>query len=261
MGVASRMPPGQYARPPITEAVIEIRFDPAISQDALAKFVSDIQEQYPTAEQSYEVTVELKVPASGGEPVATPKMTLAGYKLTGRDGTDLILLAADRLATVRLAPYCGWEEFLEITQNIYALLRKTTGYRKIVRVATRYVNRIDIPVSGSDSIGASKPINTTEYLLLEPQIPKIIPNVSSFMSQFVGYVPEIDGKVLVNAAIVPSPLIDHVSLLLDIDLFKDQSLPQKDNEMWDLLATLRNQKNVLFEAFVTDKARELFDRD
>ena len=91
------MPPGQYARPPITEAVIELRFDPVISQDALAEFVRDVQGQYPTAEQSYEVTVELKVPASGGEPIATPKMELAGCKITSRDETDLILLAADRL--------------------------------------------------------------------------------------------------------------------------------------------------------------------
>lgn len=255
------MPPGQYARPPITEAVIEFRFDPVISQDALGEFVRDVQGQYPTAEQSYEVTVELKVPASGGEPVATPEMELAGYKITGRDETDLILLAADRIATVRLAPYCGWEQFLEITQNNYALLRNISGYRKIVRVATRYINRIDIPVARSDSIWTSKSINTTEYLLLEPQIPKIIPKISSFSSQFVGFVPEIHGKVLVNAGIVSSPLIDHVSLLLDIDLFKDQNLPQKENELWDLLAAFRIQKNILFEAFVTDKARELFDRD
>ena len=77
----------------------------------------------------------------------------------------------------------------------------------------------------------------------------------------MGSVPEIDGKVLVNAATVSSPLIDHVSLLLDIDLFKDQNIPQKDKEFWDLLAALRHQKNMLFEAFVTDQARELFDRD
>ena len=255
------MPPGQYARPPITEAVIELRFDPVISQDALAKFLRDVHGQYPTAEQSYEVTVELKVPASGAEPIATPKKKLAGYKITSRDETDLILVAADRLATVRLAPYCGWEEFLETTKNNYALLKKRSGYRKIVRVATRYVNRIDIPICMSDSVGTTKPIDTTEYLLLEPRIPGIIPNVSSFASQFVGSVPEIDGKVLVNAATVSSPLIDHVSLLLDIDLFKDQNIPQKDKEFWDLLAAFRHQKNMLFEAFVTDQARELFDRD
>ncbi len=255
------MPPGQYARPPITEAVIEFRFDPVMSPDALAKFMRDVQGQYPTAEPSYEVTVELKVPASGAEPVATPKKKLAGYKITGRDDTDLILLAADRLATVRLAPYCGWEQFLETTNNNYAALKKRSGYRKIVRMATRYVNRIDIPICESNSVGTSKSINTTEYLLLEPQIPNIIPKVSSFASQFVGFVPEIDGKVLVNAAIVSSPLIDHISLLLDIDLFKDENLPQKDSEMWDLLTVFRNQKNILFEAFVTDKARELFDRD
>lgn len=255
------MPPGQYARPPITEAVIELRFDPVISQDALAKFVRDVQGQYPTAELSYEVTVELNVPASGAEPAATPKKIFAGYKITGRNETDLILLAADRIATVRLAPYCGWEQFLEIAQNNYAMLKKRCGYRKIVRVATRYVNRIDIPIRRSDSVDAAKSIDTTKYLLLEPRIPEIIPSVSSFSSQFVGYVPEIDGKVLVNAATVSSPLIDHVSLLLDIDLFKDQNIPQKDNELWNLLATLRNQKNMMFEAFVTDQARELFDRD
>ena len=255
------MPPGQYARPPITEAIIELRFDPDISQDALAKFVRDVQGQYPTAKQSYEVTVELNIPASGAEPAVTPKKSFAGYKITSQDEADLILLAADRIATVRLAPYCGWEQFLEIAQNNYAILKKICGYRKIVRVATRYVNRIDIPFSGSESVDASKSIDTTKYLLLEPRIPKIIPNVSLFASQFVGYVPEIDGKVLVNAATVSSPLIDHVSLLLDIDLFKDQNIPQKDDELWKLLATLRNQKNTLFEAFVTDQARELFDRD
>ena len=63
-----------------------------------------------------------------------------------------------------------------------------------------------------------------------------------------------------NAATVQSPLIDHVSLLLDIDLFKDQNVPQKDNEVWELFSHLHRQKNKIFEAFITDKARELFDR-
>jgi uncharacterized protein (TIGR04255 family) len=92
-------------------------------------------------------------------------------------------------------------------------------------------------------------------------VPKIIPNINNFSSQFEGVVPEIDGKVIVNTATAPSPLIDHVSLLLDMDLFKDQNLPQKDDELWDLLAAYRKQKNMLFEAFITDRARGLFDRD
>jgi uncharacterized protein (TIGR04255 family) len=255
------MPPGQYARPPITEAVIEIRFDPAVTQGALAKFVNDVRGQYPTVEQGYDVTVELKVSAPGAEPVATPRKEFAGYKITGREGTDLILLSADRLATVRLAPYCGWEQFLETAKNNYALLKKRSGYRKIVRVATRYINRIDIPVRTAGSGGDTKPINTIEYLLAEPRVPKIIPNINNFSSQFEGVVPEIDGKVIVNTATAPSPLIDHVSLLLDMDLFKDQNLPQKDDELWDLLAAYRKQKNMLFEAFITDRARGLFDRD
>lgn len=253
------MPPGQYARPPITEAVIEFRFDPAISPDAMARFVSDVKGQYPTSEQGYDVTVEL-TQVAGAEPIAKPKQELAGYKLTGRDETDLVLLANDRLATVRIAPYCGWEQFLETTKNNYALLKKISGYRKIIRVATRYINRIDIPISGKDSSGAAMPYNTTDYLLLEPHIPENLPRINSFTSKFIGPVPEIDGKLLVNASNIPSPIIDHVSLLLDMDLFKDQNIPQKDDDLWRLLADFRIQKNILFEAFITDKARELFDR-
>jgi len=66
--------------------------------------------------------------------------------------------------------------------------------------------------------------------------------------------------VIVNAGTIPSPLIDNTSLLLHIDLFKEQNLPRKEEEIWELFGTLRRQKNVLFEAFITDRAREVFGR-
>jgi uncharacterized protein (TIGR04255 family) len=115
------------------------------------------------------------------------------------------------------------------------------------------VNRLDIPR------GDRVTIPTEDYLLIEPQIPEIIPSLRFFTTQFIGIVPEIEGQVIVNAGTVPSPLIDHLSLLLDIDLFKEQTLPQRDTDVWELLEVLRKRKNIIFESFITDSARELFD--
>jgi len=83
---------------------------------------------------------------------------------------------------------------------------------------------------------------------------------TAMVETVVGVVPEVEGQVIVNASTIPSPLIDHASLLLDIDLFREQALPQKDEDIWELFGLLRRQKNVLFESFITDRARELFDR-
>jgi uncharacterized protein (TIGR04255 family) len=63
-----------------------------------------------------------------------------------------------------------------------------------------------------------------------------------------------------STAIVPSPLIGHRSVALDIDVYRDRSVPSRDEQLWSELETMRIQKNRFFEASVTDQAREIFDR-
>jgi uncharacterized protein (TIGR04255 family) len=248
------MPERRYARPPITEAVIEIRFASGISEGSMSRLLRSLRRGYPAAEALYDITVQFDAGSSANEPIASSKQKLSGYKASSAEGTDLIIFAAERIGTVRLAPYCGWDLFLERAQQNFETFRKIAGFRPISRIATRYINRIDIPAGGSSLI------NTTEYVALEPRIPDIISNIHGFTTQFVGDVPAVGGRVIVNAGTVASPLIDHVSLLLDIDLYVDQDLPQKEVEIWDLFLALRKQKNAVFEAFVTDRARELFNR-
>ncbi len=248
------MPAGRYARPPIAEAVIECRFGSAVSQATLARFVRSAAREYPATELTYEISAQFRVAATGEEPEVRPEQKFSGYKLTGRDQADLVILGLDRIATIRLAPYCGWDNFIAMAKRNYEILRKVTGHRNLVRVATRYINRLDIP------IGDTPVVRTEDYLLVEPRIPSIIPRINFFSTSFVGTVPEIEGQVIVNAGTVPSPLIDTTSLLLDIDLSKEQNLPRKEQEIWELFGTLRRQKNVVFEAFITDRAREVFDR-
>ncbi|MFN5625028.1 MAG: TIGR04255 family protein, partial [Planctomyces sp.] len=49
------------------------------------------------------------------------------------------------------------------------------------------------------------------------------------------------------------------SVVLDIDLFQDHALPNDEAELWKCFEALHDRKNEIFEACITDAARELFD--
>jgi len=56
----------------------------------------------------------------------------------------------------------------------------------------------------------------------------------------------------------PAPLINHVSMVLDIDVFRTDQIPGRDADLWDCIDTVRSLKNAIFEACITDEARKLF---
>lgn len=63
---------------------------------------------------------------------------------------------------------------------------------------------------------------------------------------------------LTSNLLAPSPVPNCASLLLDIDVFRSEAIPAKDEDMWGLIDQARGIKNAVFEACVTEHARELF---
>lgn len=251
----SNMPPGGYRRPPIVEAVIEHRFEQTLSEDALKKFVRNVDGSYPTTEQMFDVSLEVTPVAAGQDAATVAKQELAGYRMTASDSINIVVLRKDRIATARRAPYCGWREFSEKANENLLALKKVSGYRTVTRIAARYINRIDIPTQ------AGHATNAKDYILAAPDLPAEAAAVDAYSLQLSMPVPAIAGHAVVRTGPVTSPLIDHTSLLLDIDLYRDQNLPQKDADLVQLLEEIRLQKNYLFEAFITARAREIFDRE
>jgi uncharacterized protein (TIGR04255 family) len=49
-----------------------------------------------------------------------------------------------------------------------------------------------------------------------------------------------------------------VSIVLDIDVFREYQSPANEDETWSTLDRIRDIKNEIFEACITDKTRELF---
>lgn len=246
----------KYKKPPITEAIINFGFGEPIDAGTIAKFKSKLSNEYPLSTDWKETTIAV----NPGTRATTFQDAVTGYRLSSLDQADVFIAGDTRYAVARLAPYTGWEHLRDRARRGWDLLRILTEYRKIVQIGVRFINRVDIPVEqiAKDAQGESF-VRTEDFFQFYLDIKQPpFPPLASHMMQAV--FPLDDGKVVVNSGSVPSPLLNHFSYALDIDVVRDRNVPQSDKQIWTYVDSVREQKNQLFEASITDRSRALFDK-
>lgn len=238
----------QYKRPPITEAVIELRFDQPLPRTEVQKLLQRFKAEYAFSEDfvTYEVRVDPAARSAAFEEQSS------GYKLSSQDRADVLLVTSVHMTCARLAPYVGWDAFRARAKEHWRVWKRVAGYRKISRIGVRFINRIDIPAAKGAEIEIS------DYLRVHPEVPAL-QHMTSYTMQISGQLEEDDCRCVINSSLVPPPLVDHVSVILDIDVSRTGDTPQRDDEIWALIDRIRVHKNRIFEESVTDKARELFN--
>ena len=245
----SSLPGRHYAHPPIKEALIDIRvaLPPEVGIETLLEIHSVVKEDYPTAKKRFfaEWTV-----SPGLELAPASRHEHRGYAFYSADGHYVLQARLDGFTFSRLAPYVSWEDLRETARRYWTLFERIARPTRIERVAVRFINQIDIP---------SQSANIDEYFLTAPKISSLLPQeLSQFLMQAHLPQPEIDGlAVLTQTMVVPPPVENCVSVILDVEIFA-QRQHMSPAAAWDLLDELRLRKNALFEASITDKARELF---
>jgi len=243
-----------YKRPPITEAVIDIRFSEDLPAAELEKVSRDFASVYANRETVKNVVAQIGVPPNLEAAPTTQFNQHIGYRLASTDVTELLVLWPATLIVSQLAPYPGWGAFFSRFERDWTRWKKAVGYRKIVRVGVRYINRIDVPVPPEGYIEES------EYLNIYAKYPDIIGNVAGYFVQFRAPLNDIECDLVVNSGGVPSPLLNHMSIMFDQDIIMERICPQNDDDIYTLLKKIHEKKNGVFEASVTDRARELFQQ-
>jgi hypothetical protein len=212
-----------YKRPPITEAIIQISFAGVMSTDDLSKVNSNFGRLYPQHHDIRNVNLAVEMPpGSGAEPRAQVQTQEEGHRRGSDDQTQLVVL---------------W--------------KKVAGYRRIIRTGVRYVNRIDIPITGSI-------IEYENYLDIYPHLPEELGSNDAYGVQVRFPISELGCSLTINSSSVPSPILNHASFIFDQDIVKELDVPQKDDDLYKLLENIHIKKNEVFEACITDRARELF---
>jgi uncharacterized protein (TIGR04255 family) len=245
------MPEQPYKRPPITEAVIGLRFADPIDSATLDKVASAIKPLYPREDVLKGVQFQMRLNATS--PTAPQSIEQIGYRLSSPDQTHILILmpTPPSLTMSQLAPYPGWDQFFGRFCRDWSVWKRSVGYRKITRVGVRYINRIDIPMD--DPV-----VYEEQFLNVYPRIPEVLGPMMQYSVQTQSYISDIECVLTLNSSVVPSPLIGHRSFVIDLDIGKD-SPPQNDADIYDLINRIRVAKNRVFEACITDRARELFE--
>lgn len=239
-----------YKKPPITEAVIEIRFAGLLALPEIDKAAKKFASAYSHQEKVKNFNIEFN--ASPDREPQTKTETSDGRRMSSDDLTQMVLLWPDKFTVAQLAPYPGWDEFFRRFLRDWKLWKQATEYHKLMRVGVRFVNRIDVPSAKDGTIAVA------DFLNVHPQLPASLPQFTSYGVQARLHLQDIECELIINSGAVPSPLIGYSSYLLDFDIYKESGLPQSDDGIYELLNRIRVKKNQVFEACVTERAKETF---
>jgi uncharacterized protein (TIGR04255 family) len=247
--MSNAVPKPPYPKAPIIEAVIHISAAAAASPDELQKLVKRFAQNYPHEETLSSVNVAINT--TGG--AMTVQQQTQGYRVRSADQADIVLIFADGVAASRLSPYPGWEHLREHAHAAWSEWRRILKQSVSKRIGIRYINRIDVPIKAEG-------IEIDDYLRFSARIPDFSRRpLNGFMLQATKPTDVEHWSVTITSYVAsPPPLIDHASLVLDIDVFRTEQITSRDADLWDCIDAVRPLKNAIFEACVTDNARKLF---
>jgi uncharacterized protein (TIGR04255 family) len=231
---------------PIVEAVIDLRVirREGISAEAFANvnlgtiYTQSTQLQAMQARFGFE---------SGGAVTPTTVTSVLGWQYQG-DGY-VAQFRLDGFTLSKLEPYSDWDQVFAEARRLWGLYISLARPLEISRAAVRYINRLRVPA----------PADLRQYLEAPPTLPPPIPQV---LREFLCRVLVDDTRRGLSAYLVQAlePSLDQssLSILLDIDAFRDVSLQPEDPILPELFGQLRALKNEIFYASVTENTVEMY---
>ncbi len=243
----------RYARPPITESVIEFRYAQQLDYAAVEKVCARFVSEYPAVERF--IDYNIKIDTNQASAGVTPENQ--GQKLTNLAGTEVLIVRRSAFAYDSLAPYPGWSEFRKRARHKWNVVKRVIGVMQIARIGLRYVNRLDVPLTTLPD--AREGVRLQDYLRMYPESSEDdLPGYNRFFMQVEIPLSNSDYTALINVSSGASLVPQRMSFVLDIDVSRTVNVPQREDKLWGVLDVMRVEKNKVFEACITDAARALF---
>lgn len=244
-----------YSKPPITEALIDLRVEKAesLTLAQLEKCHEGEDKAYPKKGNLSPASAQAQLMREGQSASFPPAADASqiGYLFKSADGRQIFQVSFEGFTMNWLAPYPGWEVVRDEARRLWNVYRERTRPLKVTRIGVRYINRFDFP---------GPTVELKDYLLTSPEVSPCLPQQQQLVAFFMQLaIPqsEIKATLLLSETTLPAPTPNISSMALDIHLFRSEELPSDEAAMWGLFDDLRRRKNEIFEACITDKTREL----
>lgn len=240
-----------FPNAPITEALLDIRVQlpPEIDLDKLKTFHESIKERFPQKQERISIQASFKFSPEGSASLP-PSSKPDGYLFRSTTENKVVQARLDGFTFNKLKPYQTWESFRTEAHELWDLYLKIANPIKVVRIALRYINRIEIPL----------PMNEFKDYILT--VPEIAPNIPQALSQFfmnlVITKPEIEATAIINQTMENPTPAQRLPYIFDIEVWKETFYEGDKKEMWDEFEKLKKFENDIFFNSITDKTKELF---
>lgn len=244
---ATKMPPQKYSKPPIVEALLDVQVEvpDRVKLDDLLKCQKAVKSDYPDRKSTQHFAARFLF----GPVMSTSATSRAvGYAFESIDRKQLFQVRREGFTFNRMAPYAGWTALFEEAQRLWKEYVRVAKPRRISRIALRYINRFEFQTS---------PVELNTYFRTKPEIASELPQgMGQFFFQVFLPLPDLESMVAITQASIPPERVENTAILLDIDLYRTENLPDQ-SEIWQLFQRMRDEKNRIFEACITDAAREM----
>lgn len=237
----------RYEKAPVVEGLISLTFRSPLFPGEVRRIVEAVKEHYPSQKPLRSFNVHFDMNTEEG----SVKLTELGTRLSNSKETEVLVIHPESLTVSRLSPYSGWPDLTSRLRDALAPIIETSGFRPLSRVGIRYINRLDVPMS-EDSVPLEDFVNIGTAMPSQ-----YLDRIGVWASRTELNTDEPDCVVILNAGSIVSPVEDHGSILLDIDVVKKAAAPETEEGLWKFLSRAREIKNEIFESIITDNTRKL----
>lgn len=241
--------PRKLAKPPITEALVDIRVTGKVGPEAFEPLTAQLRDRYPIVEPHEKGEATFRFEA-GKFSADARGLGLQGYFLRSAQKDRLAQFRVDGFTFNVLGGYSSADDMLAEALPLWGLYREAARPQAVVRVAMRYINTLSLPWAEGDDFA--------RFLRAGPSVPGELPQqVSEFLTRFAVHFAEskVVGIVTQRMGFPEEPGTTRV--VIDVDVFREVDLePSADLDA--VFAELRRNKNDIFFSLITEDAVELF---
>jgi uncharacterized protein (TIGR04255 family) len=237
---------------PIAEAIIDFRAKLPATFEVVtfASMKEMLGDSYPQMEESRAFEAGVRVRGKRVEHIVEEK-GLQGYFFKSHDDKNVAQFRRDGFTFSRLKPYTKWQDVLAEAKKLWRLYVDRASPDLVTRIAARYINQLDIPLPIED---------LAKYLKAAPTIPQNLPQeLCQFLTRVTIRDPKSDIMAHIIQALEKSSKRDYVTVILDIDVFKQKESGFEELEIWQTFKQLRDLKNRIFFDSITETTARLFE--
>lgn len=234
--------------PPISEALVDVRVPP-VSLDGVKDILqARLLSTYPVSEESQGVLFQATIGPGSSHGAGSRTLGVIGYWFKTEDGSRIAQFRGDGLTFNILKRYPGWEAVHPEVRRLWGEYVRVLKPQQVLRVGLRFINRLQFPLEG---------FKFDRYLHLLPGLPEGLPDqVADVFLRVVVPSDDAGRKVILTQRIEPPSSNDCLSVVLDVEAFREASTGLEADNLLGELQQLRTLKNKAFFGSLTEEALE-----